>query len=171
MHNYFIEVNLLCGEVKCGATHKCTKLHITQLLACGLFPPQSRQSAKLFLQLSKLGLLTPSHAGSRGGGVHTCLQEGGRGLNSNEGTDPTDTVVLQVYIFTLCSPPTHSIGPNLLRALVGYTIFDDPVLNQVSSIAAIILIKIPLPSLLLLYMLDESGFIHICTCLNNLEGS
>ncbi len=76
------------------------------------FPrPQSRQSAKLFLQSSELGLpiplaagecaLPPPHPLVRGGG-HTRLRE--RGWVSPNSDEGTYTVVLYntVYISTLC---------------------------------------------------------------------
>ncbi len=70
--------------------------------------PWSKQSARLFLQSSELGILTPSPAGEwppdppfGTGGAHTLSGEGVGGPNSDEGTE-TETVILCVYIYVLC---------------------------------------------------------------------
>jgi hypothetical protein len=76
------------------------------------YPPQSRQSTRLCLQSSELGLPTPSpHLQTsvspppwfRDGGYTLALAEErvGNSPNSDEGTD---TVVLQLYICALCLP-------------------------------------------------------------------
>jgi hypothetical protein len=88
-------------------------LYLHQVCCFFRFYPQGRQSAKLFLQSSVLGLPHPSIAGkcavcSGGGGAHSLA---GEGVGESQFRRGTYTVVLylRVYMFFVFLPMQYAI--------------------------------------------------------------
>jgi hypothetical protein len=119
--DYFIKTKTIVAIER-----HCTSVCVSLLAVVALVPyssPQSRQSAKLFIQSSELGLPQPLTRRRvcplppvLGGEGHTRLRERCWGSpNSDEGTY---TVVLFIYMYivqlTLCSFPSLLLGVMLV---------------------------------------------------------